>query len=168
MSKLYLLCGVPGSGKSTWIQQRLEEHKTKNEDAIWCSRDLVRFSMLSVEEDYFAKEDKVFEYWIDDIQDAIYLGIENIYIDATHLSAKAREKVLESLTLLSDTEIIPVNFLLPLQLCLERNELRKGIGRTYVPRGVIRRMFIQFRPAEHGEKFTYADIINIKEEKTDV
>lgn len=163
MSKLYLLCGVPGSGKSTWVQKRIEEHNEQNESCVWHSRDAVRFSLLKDEEDYFAREDEVIAQWLENIQTSIILDVEHIYVDATHLSPIARAKVLDALCL-TDVAIIPVNFLIPLNTCLERNELRKGIGRTYVPRGVIRRMFIQFKPAAHGEKYIYTDIINIKED----
>ena len=162
MSKLYLLCGVPGSGKSTWVQKQIDKHNEQNESCIWHSRDAVRFSLLGENEDYFAKEDMVVAQWLGNIQTSIILGIEHIYVDATHLSPKAREKILNSLCLM-DVAIIPVNFLIPLNTCLERNELRKGIGRTYVPRGVIRRMFIQFKPATHTEKFIYSEIIEVKE-----
>lgn len=162
MSKLYLLCGVPGSGKSTWVQKQIDKHNEQNESCIWHSRDAVRFSLLKEDEDYFAKEDMVIAQWLENIQTSIGLDVEHIYVDATHLSPKAREKVLSSLCL-TDVAIIPVNFLIPLDTCLGRNELRKGIGRTYVPCEVIRRMYHQFKPATHKEKFIYSEIIEVKE-----
>ena len=47
MKKLFLLCGVPGSGKSTWAQSQVDKHS-----GIVCSRDAVRFSIIKDNEDY--------------------------------------------------------------------------------------------------------------------
>ena len=139
------MCGVPGSGKSTWIQ--------KQGDGVWCSRDAVRFAWLKDGEDYFAHEDDVFEAWIKEIQKAIddENGNENIFIDATHLNKKARKKVTTRLIFNADDEKIAVNFIVPLETCIERNEQRSG--RALVPRSVIRRMFYSFEPAAAEEGF---------------
>jgi hypothetical protein len=61
------MCGCPASGKSTWIKERFNE----DTDA-WCSRDKIRFSMVNEEEEYFSKENEVFDTWIYTIQAAIY------------------------------------------------------------------------------------------------
>lgn len=143
--KVFLMCGVPGSGKSTWIQ--------KQGDGVWCSRDAVRFALLKDGEDYFAHEDDVFEAWIKEIQNAINdeNGSENIFIDATHLNEKARKKVTTRLIFNIDDEKIAVNFIVPIETCIERNEQRSG--RALVPRSVIRRMFHSFEPATAEEGF---------------
>ena len=143
--KVFLMCGVPGSGKSTWIQ--------KQGDGVWCSRDAVRFTWLKDGEDYFAHEDDVFEAWIKEIQKAIddENGHENIFVDATHLNKKARKKVTTRLIFNTDDEKIAVNFIVPLETCIERNEQRSG--RALVPRSVIRRMFYSFEPATIDEGF---------------
>lgn len=143
--KVFLMCGIPGSGKSTWIQTQ--------SDSVWCSRDNVRFALLKDGEDYFAHEDEVFEAWIKMIQQAIddENGNTNIFVDATHLNKKARKKVTTRLCLNSTDKKIAVNFIIPLETCLERNEQRSG--RALVPRSVIRRMFYSFEPAAADEGF---------------
>ena len=50
MSTLYVMCGVPGCGKSTWCKNNVPE------DAVYVSRDEVRFSMLKPTDAYFSKE----------------------------------------------------------------------------------------------------------------
>lgn len=138
MSKtLWIACGIPGSGKSTWIR----EHINKT-NSIHCSRDEVRFAMLKDNEDYFAHEDEVWCAWIKQIKDGLENPeVENIYVDATHLNNKAREKVLKEL-ITYDFDIKYLVFAVPVDTCLERNEGRTE--RAYVPRSVIRRMFFCF------------------------
>ena len=126
----------------------------------WCSRDNVRFSMVREDEEYFAHEDEVFESWILSIQEAIASSdIENVYIDATHLNDKSRNKVLNRLNL-KDVNLCAVNFMVPLEECFRRNEMREG--RAKVPRGVIRRMFYSFVPAD-AKDTRFTEIINISE-----
>ena len=152
---LFLVCGVPGSGKSTWIRQQVAE---MNRPVKYVSRDEIRFSMVKEDEDYFAHEDDVFNKFITDIQYS--LGTcEVVFADATHLSEKARNKVLDRLNL-DNVDIYVVDFNLPLQVCLDQNEYRKGT-RSYVPRSVIRRMYHQYvRPSEN-EKYHYKGILMV-------
>ena len=62
LKKVWLMCGIPGSGKSTWAKKRLMEN-----GGIWISRDEVRFSMVKEDEDYFSKECEVFDKFIANI-----------------------------------------------------------------------------------------------------
>ena len=148
------MCGPSGSGKSTWIQKQM-----KTNPGIWCSRDAVRFSMISEDEDYFAREDEVFEAWILSIQAAITNSeIENVYVDATHLNEKSRDKVLNRLNL-ENVTLCAVNFIIPLEECIRRNDLREG--RAKVPRSVIRRMHFSFIPVSITDK-RFSEIINVR------
>ena len=135
---IWLMSGIPGSGKSTWIKNRL------NEDTdIWCSRDAVRFSMVKEDEEYFSHETKVFRTWINQICDALNNpNIKNIYIDATHINDKSRNKTLSCLPKENIEEIVNVVFSVPLKECIRRNANRKG--REKVPEDVITNMYNSF------------------------
>jgi predicted kinase len=149
---LWLTSGVPASGKTTWVKQNLP-------NIPYVSRDEVRFSIIKDNEDYFAHEDEVFEVFVRKIQNSLDTSNECI-ADATHLSEKSRNKLLNKLSL-EDTDIIILNFEVPIETLIKRNSQRSG--RSYVPKSVIRRMFYQFQPATQNEKYKYKDIITIKE-----
>lgn len=151
---LYLMCGVPGCGKSTWIKNHISEYP----NSIHISRDTVRFNMVGENEDYFSKEKEVFNKFIELINEA-FESYDNIFVDATHVNSGSRNKVLDSLNL-ENVNIIPINFDIPLVACIERNKNRSG--RERVPEDAIRRMYQRFRPATFNEKYHYEKIINVK------
>lgn len=131
--RVWLLAGVPGSGKSTWVRKMVAER-----GGIHCSRDEIRFSLLKDGEDYFAHEDDVVRLWTEKVHQAILSpDVDDVYIDATHLTEKSRAKVINSLPA-SDYTITTVFFDIPLDICLERNASRTG--RAHVPEETIRNM----------------------------
>lgn len=132
MSVLYMLIGIPGSGKSTWAKKMQEE-----QGAYWVSRDQIRFQYIKDDDDYFAYEDKVFDEFVSEIQNAIYDKFPIIIADATHLNVRARNKVLHRLSL-RGTRLEFVYFNVDLATALERNAQRSG--RARVPDSVIMNM----------------------------
>lgn len=156
---LYLLCGPAGVGKTTWVKDNIKDD-TKD---IHISRDLIRFSMVSENEDYFSKENEVFNEFIRQIKEGID-SYENIFVDATHINQASRNKVLKNLPL-DKINIIPVNFIIPLDVCLKRNAQRTG--RAKVPETAIKNMYKNFSPASLDENPLYTEIWNIKEKNLD-
>ena len=133
------MSGLPGSGKSTWVKKQLN-----NKGGFWASRDAMRFSMVSEDEPYFERENEVFNAWIAQICEALANPmIEDIYIDATHLNDRSREKTLSRLPKENINKITNVVFLVPIETCLERNAQRTG--REVVPEDAIRNMQKSFK-----------------------
>lgn len=141
---LFLLCGAPGSGKSTWIHNNVK-------NAYVISRDAIRFMMLSDNDKYFSKENKVFSTYVKRIQESIDSDEtpEDIYCDATHITKASRDKLLNALDLTNVKNVTVIVVRPSLAESLRRNELRTG--REHVPRSVIRRMWYQFERPEEDE-----------------
>lgn len=130
---LYLMMGAPGSGKSTYVKNVLKYGD------IYISRDEIRYSLLTDEDEYFAKENEVIKLFIQTIDEALvneeYCG--DVYADATHLSPKGRTQVLNQLKNKDKVSVIYLD--IPLNVILKRNAQRKG--RALVPESVVCRMY---------------------------
>ena len=134
LKKVFLMSGPPASGKSSWIRKNLTP------GCEWISRDNVRFAIISDDEDYFSHEDEVFDTFINYINQTLENpDIHTIFIDATHLNRKSRNKTLSRVSRKNIEELNCVCFTTPLAECLARNNLRSG--RERVPQTAIENMF---------------------------
>lgn len=136
--KLYLLIGPAGAGKTTWIR----EHATPGTSAH-ISRDRIRFSMVGEDQDYFSREKEVYMEFIRQICRALSYEtkwVDEIYIDATHLTKNSREKLIRELdSFYPRYDLIAVVIRPSLEHCLSQNTQRSG--RECVPDTVIRNMY---------------------------
>lgn len=149
MKTLFILCGVPGSGKSTWALKQFGEENI-------VSRDKIRFSFLDDESDYFDKETFVWEEFVREIQNRLSGDKEITVADATHINKRSRKKLLNALKLSDEVNVIPIFFNICQAVCMERNGQREG--RAYVPKSVIRRMGYQFEVPRFDESVHYTEI----------
>ena len=162
MSKLYVMVGIPNSGKSSFARQIVKQVP----NTIHVSRDEIRFSLVEENEPYFSKEDLVFDTFVNTIASYLNQG-KNAIADATHINKWSRYNLLESLEeYFPETELIAVFMRTPLDICLDRNETRKGT-RTFVPWDTIRKMsrkLSQPRFNENG-KIPFSQIIIVDSDK---
>lgn len=141
---LYLMCGCPGSGKSTWAA------KNVGPGDVIISRDQIRFDMLNDGEAYFCKENAVFKEFVRMIQDNLNNDrVRNVFCDATHITKASRDKLLNALDLSNVEQVIVIVVRPSLTETLRRNDERDGLAR--VPRSVVRRMWMQFERPEEDE-----------------
>lgn len=151
---LYLMVGLPGSGKSTYANSLVEQ----NSNAVVISRDVIRYSVLTDKDTYFEKEFEVFNEFIRQIQENL-LNSKDVYADATHLNWGSRNKLLKNFFGPKFKNKILVKAIVintPYEICLERNE--KRAGRACVPPQVIESMQQKLtNPA--SDPFKYDQII---------
>ena len=142
------MSGPPGCGKSTWIRGQM----TRGSE--WISRDNVRFAILTDEDDYFAHEDDVFDTFINYINQTLENDdIHTIYIDATHLNKRSRDKTLRRVNRTNISELNCVCFSTPRAVCHSRNNLRAG--RSKVPATAIDNMFNSYFYPGKNEGFDH-------------
>ena len=156
MADLFLMSGVSGAGKSTFLKNRV-----KKDTSVVISRDVIRFSIVKPEEDYFSHEDEVLAIFWKQINEALAAG-KNVFVDQTSLTPKARKWLLQHVEGYDHANLIWIDE--DIQTCLERNEMRRGT-RAYVPRSVIRRMNEQFIEPSLEEGFYRIYRYNSKEDK---
>lgn len=140
---LFISCGLPGSGKTTWLMKNFDAPK---DNKIVISRDNIRFDLLKPGEDYFSHEDEVFDEFVNRITWHINNGFD-VVADATHLNKGSRLKLLAALTIAGchPRFVAAVYFSTPLEICLKRNEQRKGT-KFYVSKNTIRNMANKYHP----------------------
>ena len=158
MTNIHLMCGIPASGKSTWANY----HASKTGGLI-ISRDIIRYSLVSENEDYFSKEDHVFATFVYTINEALNKNVKDIYIDATHISSKSRAKLLDHINTNGNNLICEV-FPISIYDALARNLRRTG--RAQVPESAIYKMYSSFKEPSINEfdKYKFNSVtINIHE-----
>lgn len=164
LKTLYMMVGVPGSGKSWFAQNNL----VPSWDYRWAyiSRDQIRFGILEDKEDYFAHEDEVYKAFVKAIAWNLNdLSTTEVIADATHLNWKSRRKLLDALAQsvdMSKVDVIPVVVTASLETCLKRNAMRTG--REFVPKSVIRRMSYQLTDPKN-DPYKYTAIMRVTNEQ---
>lgn len=145
MANFYLMCGVPGAGKSTWIKNHV-----KPGTAV-VSRDAIRFSLLEPGDRYFSKEHIVLDLLWDQINGALSDG-RDVICDQTSLTRKSRKFILSHITGYDTCSVIWIDS--GLEDALAHNELRKGTI-AYVPPERIKEMYSDFVAPSYKEGFDY-------------
>ena len=152
--KLFLMMGCPGSGQSSYLNNRI-----KNGDGVVISRDIIRFSLVSEDEEYFSRENEVYELFVRGIANTLKFNKE-VYADATHLNERSRAKLLRALGKnLKGVEVNIIYVRVPVEVAIQRNENRIGT-RAYVPKSVIRRMYSQTTMPTKEEGFEHIYVVD--------
>lgn len=155
MANLFLMCGVPGCGKSTFL------NKVRHTTAVVVSRDEIRFSIVKPDEEYFSHENETLEIFWNKINEALAAN-KDVFVDQTSLTPRSRKWLLEHVTGYDFSHVIWIDE--DLETCLKRNKMRHGT-RAFVPEQTIQRMSKQFVKPSCKEGFNYIFRYNNKENK---
>ncbi len=155
---LYIISGVPGSGKDYFLNQYFGN--SSNVKII--SRDVIRFSLIENDDEYFSKESLVFSKFCKAIREA-FNEYDIVIANATHLNERSRNKLLNSLgkDFLKDKLINCIYMDVPLKVALERNARREGL--SLVPEDAIKRMYESSHRPNYDERYEYNKIYIVNE-----
>ena len=129
---LWVMCGLPSSGKSTEAKKIAEEY-----DAIICSSDSLRAELFG-DEAYQEHNQEVFTELSRRIKDHLRNGL-NVVMDATNINYKRRKGFIDQLKSIQCDKVCVV-MATPYEECLKRNVRRD----RKVPEYAIKRMYMNF------------------------
>lgn len=149
---IYMMVGAAGAGKSTFIKDFLP-------NACVVSRDAARFEVMDKHntEDYFKYEKEAFALFISRIEKAIKDNNKSIVIDATHLTPKARKRVLSRIKSKDNKLVIDAIVIRPtLEQHIKQNTNRTG--RAFVPVDAIVKQYNSYVEPTREEGFNHVTI----------
>ena len=146
VGNLYVLCGVPASGKTSFGKSYAKEH-----DMAYVSRDEVRYTLIEDKEHYFDREDEVYREFTNRIIMNIMNG-KSVIADATHLNPKSRNKLLTYVfKKVQPNSVSAIVINTPFAVCFDRNSKREGL--TRVPDNQMYRMRNLYKVPTYNEPF---------------
>ncbi|MBR4461030.1 MAG: ATP-binding protein [Erysipelotrichaceae bacterium] len=131
MAKLFMMTGVPASGKS-YVSEKI----AKRENAIIYSSDIVR-KKLDMDPSSDKQNVQLFDIMYDMIQEELAKG-NNVVLDSTNTYRKYRKPFLQSLS--EETEVTGVLLMRQIENCLKANSDRDNS----IDESVIRMMYEEY------------------------
>lgn len=142
--RIIVLIGLPGSGKSTYLEKS---------GAIGLSSDRIRLWLTDNENDQSVQR-QVFQTLRYLLRQRLEIGRPITYIDATNLTPRERRPYLE-IARKRDCTAEAVFFDVPVEVCRRRNRGRSRV----VPNDVLARMAARLTPPTEAEGFARITVI---------
>lgn len=164
---LYMLVGVPGSGKSTWIDRHLDHRDAQENVYVASTDDYIELIASSQNKTY----NEVFKDFIKDAEKVMYQGVRfatennmDIIWDQTNLTRKARAKKL--IVIPDHYEKIAMVFKTPEESELQRR-LASRPGKT-IPEYILGPMIESLEWPEFDEGFDVIWAADIYDERREM
>lgn len=161
---LYLMVGLPGSGKTTFAKQLVKI--LDNTDYV--SRDDIRFryfkeNNVTFNKEFFTYEKQVCDEFYSTLAKSIQEG-HDVIADATHLTRKSRSKTIANVKkyLEQDISVMIIYLNIPYKNCFVRNNKRQGFA--LVPTQELEKMNNNFETPDKNIERNIDHIFEIKEE----
>lgn len=168
---IYMMCGVPGSGKSTYVSVIAETIESNSGKVYVLSSDSVReFFLKDVSDQRFNKEVfSTIKYWLNSLLNRCALTpsglvdkVSNcpvsIFLDATFIKKAHRKSMIDIVKKHNmDKALCCTYFDIPLEVCKQRNTYRA----RSVPDYVITRMNKEFETPSLEEGFELIHTISL-------
>ena len=154
MPELVMLCGIPTSGKSTYVE-KLKKLDYWSDAVVLSTDNYIEKQSQRCGLTYNQIFDDVIDNAIQELELEFIMAKDkgkNIIWDQTNLSVKSRRKKLSKLPSFYSRGVI--YFTISLEKALERNENREG---KYIPKSVLKRMWHQFEIPTTKEDFDYVE-----------
>lgn len=138
MATLYIMIGIPGSGKSTYAKNNICNAKIVNTDAI--RKEL--YGDSNIQGDGY----RVFSIALNRIHNILNNG-DNVVFDAMNLKRADRKRVMKKTP--EGTEFVAVFMNTPLEESINRNNKRE----RHVPEDIIESKFLRLQPPSYNEGY---------------
>ncbi|MGZ4701283.1 MAG: AAA family ATPase [Ilumatobacteraceae bacterium] len=120
MTTLYVLCGPPGAGKSTWAR----ENAGRLQAVVVCSDDVRRDLEAEGRDPWDG--DSVFAE-VELRARGLLQADRSVVLDATHFQRRYRTYIRDVVSGI-DVQRVGIWFVVPLEVCLQRNAGRDGVA----------------------------------------
>ena len=146
MAKLFMMVGIPASGKSFHASKIAEK-----ENAVIYSSDVVR-KKLNMDPSSDAQNIRLFDIMYEMIREKLAKG-NNVVLDSTNTYRQYRKPFLQSLT--KETDVTGVLLMRQIEKCLKANKAREGC----IDENVIRHMYEEYDIPLYEDGFNHFEII---------